>query len=176
MPPRLRFAPPSTGCYWLHLTQRGNNKQPVFTADQDRHHFLTLVGSLSEERQVRVASYTLMTNHFCSSPDHAWHQLGGTNWAAPIGHYKRLHPLPTPLAMRFQMYRRTRGSHPLTGSSGTSSPRNRAIQRNRAIRRNRAIHGVPRGGTFFPQIPSNQPLADFLLHKTTARTHFLQDK
>ena len=28
MPPRLRFAPPSTGCYWLHLTQRGTNKQP----------------------------------------------------------------------------------------------------------------------------------------------------
>ena len=53
MPRRLRFAPPG---YWLHLTQRGNNKQPVFTADQDRHHFLTLVGTLS--------------NH------HAWHQLG----------------------------------------------------------------------------------------------------
>ena len=61
MPRRLRFAPPG---YWLHLTQRGNNKQPVFTADQDRHHFLTLVGTLSEERQVRVAAYTLMTNHF----------------------------------------------------------------------------------------------------------------
>jgi len=49
---RLRFAPPS---YWLHLTQRGNNKQPVFTADEDPHHFLTLVGTLSEERQVLVA-------------------------------------------------------------------------------------------------------------------------
>ena len=61
MPRRLRFAPPG---YWLHLTQRGNNKQPVFTADEDRHHFLTLVGTLSEERQVRVAAYTLMTNHF----------------------------------------------------------------------------------------------------------------
>ena len=36
----------------------------VFTADQDRHHFLTLVGTLSEERQVRVAAYTEMTNHF----------------------------------------------------------------------------------------------------------------
>ena len=61
MPRRLRFAPPG---YWLHLTQRGNNKQPVFTADEDRHHFLTLVGTLSEKRQVRVAAYILMTNHF----------------------------------------------------------------------------------------------------------------
>ena len=61
MPRRLRFSPPG---YWLHLTQRGNNKQPVFTADENRHHFLTLVGTLSEERQVRVAAYTLMANHF----------------------------------------------------------------------------------------------------------------
>ena len=30
MPRRLRFAPPG---YWLHLTQRGNDKQPLFTAD-----------------------------------------------------------------------------------------------------------------------------------------------
>jgi len=52
MPRRLRFAPPS---FWLHLTQRGNNEQPVFTADEDRHNFLTLVGTLSEERQVLVA-------------------------------------------------------------------------------------------------------------------------
>jgi len=56
MPRRLRFAPPG---YWLHLTQRGDNKQPVFIADEDRHHFLTLVGTLSEARQVRVAAYTV---------------------------------------------------------------------------------------------------------------------
>ena len=61
MPRRLRFAPPG---YWLHLTQRGNNKQSVFAADEDRHHFLNLVGTLSEERPFRVAAYTLMTNHF----------------------------------------------------------------------------------------------------------------
>ncbi len=31
MPRRLRFAPPG---YWLHLTQLGTNKQPVFTPDE----------------------------------------------------------------------------------------------------------------------------------------------
>jgi len=36
---RLRFAPPG---YWLHFTKRGDNKQPVFTAGEDRQHFLTL--------------------------------------------------------------------------------------------------------------------------------------
>ena len=40
MPRRLRFAPPG---YWLHLTQRGNNKQPVFSTGADRQHFLDLV-------------------------------------------------------------------------------------------------------------------------------------
>ena len=61
MPRRLRFAPPG---YWLHLTQRGNNKQSVFSTDADRQHFLDLVEQHSEERDVRVAAYTLMSNHF----------------------------------------------------------------------------------------------------------------
>ena len=61
MPRRLRFAPPG---YWLHLTQRGNNKQSVFSTDADRQRFLDLVEQHSEERDVRVAAYTLMSNHF----------------------------------------------------------------------------------------------------------------
>ena len=61
MPRRLRFAPPG---YWLHLTQRGNNRQPVFSTDADQQHFLDLVEQHSEERDVRVAAYTLMSNHF----------------------------------------------------------------------------------------------------------------
>ena len=62
MPRRLRFAPPG---YWLHLTQRGNNKQSVFSTDADRQHFLDLVEQHSaEEREVRVTAYTLMSNHF----------------------------------------------------------------------------------------------------------------
>ena len=58
---RLRFAPPG---YWLHLTQRGNNQQPVFSNVADRRYFLGLLESRSEEREVRIAAYTLMTNHF----------------------------------------------------------------------------------------------------------------
>ena len=61
MPRRLRFAPPG---YWLHLAQRGNNKQPVYSTDADRQHFLQLVETRSEQREVRIAAYTLMTNHF----------------------------------------------------------------------------------------------------------------
>ena len=41
MPRKNRFAPPG---YWLHITQRGNDRQRVFL--------------------VRVAAYTLMSNHF----------------------------------------------------------------------------------------------------------------
>ena len=61
MPRRLRFAPPG---YWLHLTQRGNNQQSVFSTDADQQHFLDLVEQHSEERDARVAAYTLMSNHF----------------------------------------------------------------------------------------------------------------
>ena len=61
MPRRLRFAPPG---HWLHLTQRGNNQQPVFSTNADRQHFLWLLETGSEQREVRIAAYTLMTNHF----------------------------------------------------------------------------------------------------------------
>lgn len=56
-----RFAPPG---YWLHLTQRGNYRQTVFSCDADRQHFLSLLETHSEERGVRIAAYTLMSNHF----------------------------------------------------------------------------------------------------------------
>ena len=37
---RNRFAPPG---YWLHLTQRGNYRQTVFSSDADREHFFSLL-------------------------------------------------------------------------------------------------------------------------------------
>ena len=61
MPRKPRFAPPG---YWLHITQRGNNQQPVFTTDADHQYFLSLLDTRSEERHVRIASYSLMWNHF----------------------------------------------------------------------------------------------------------------
>jgi len=61
MPRKPRFAPPG---YWLHLTQRGNNKQRTFTSDADREHFLSLLDTYSAEREVRIAGYVIMSNHF----------------------------------------------------------------------------------------------------------------
>ena len=56
-----RFAPPG---YWLHVTQRGNDKQRVFVTDADREYFVALMAIRSEERAVRIAHYGLMSNHF----------------------------------------------------------------------------------------------------------------
>ncbi len=53
-----RFAPLG---YWLHLTQRGNDRQRIFMSDADRQHFLTLLESRSEERHVRIAAYAIMS-------------------------------------------------------------------------------------------------------------------
>jgi len=55
------FAPPG---YWLHLIQRGNYRQTVFSTDADRHHFLNLLNTYSAERGVRIAAYALMSNHY----------------------------------------------------------------------------------------------------------------
>ena len=56
MPRKNRFAPPG---YWLHITQRGNDRQRVFLCDADRQYFLDLLAARSQERAVRVAAYTL---------------------------------------------------------------------------------------------------------------------
>ena len=61
MPRKNRFAPPG---YWLHITQRGNDRQRVFRSDADRQYFLDLLAARSQERGVRVAAYALMSNHF----------------------------------------------------------------------------------------------------------------
>jgi putative transposase len=58
---RNRFAPPG---YWLHITQRGNYRQTVFSHDSDRLKFLDLIETYSTERGVRIAAYALMSNHF----------------------------------------------------------------------------------------------------------------
>ena len=41
-----RFAPPG---YWLHITQRGNDKQRVFLTDADREYFVALMAIRSED-------------------------------------------------------------------------------------------------------------------------------
>ena len=46
-----------------HITQRGNNRQPVFFSDQDREIYLTLLKKYTAAYQVEVLGYCLMSNH-----------------------------------------------------------------------------------------------------------------
>lgn len=55
-----RFAPPN---YALHVTQRGNYRQPVFFTDEDRDRFLDLLHDHADDRRVLVHGHTLMSNH-----------------------------------------------------------------------------------------------------------------
>jgi putative transposase len=58
---RNRFAPPN---HWLHITQRGNDKERIFLTHPDRQTFLQLLEQRSEERRVHIAAYAVMSNHF----------------------------------------------------------------------------------------------------------------
>ena len=46
-----------------HITQRGNNRQPVFFSDDDRRFYLDLLSHHATRSGVRVIGYCLMTNH-----------------------------------------------------------------------------------------------------------------
>jgi len=46
-----------------HVTQKGNNGQDVFFADDDRAHYLELLRKRSEEFGLVIEGYCLMTNH-----------------------------------------------------------------------------------------------------------------
>jgi putative transposase len=38
---------------WYHVTTRGNNRQRIFFDEQDRRHFLEMVGQMIERQAVR---------------------------------------------------------------------------------------------------------------------------
>ncbi len=46
-----------------HLTQRGNNRQPTFFDDQDRHTYCRLFAVQCARAGVRLLGYCLMPNH-----------------------------------------------------------------------------------------------------------------
>ncbi|MCX5782004.1 MAG: transposase [Elusimicrobia bacterium] len=46
-----------------HITQRGNNKQIVFSDDVDRKYYLSLMEEYSRKNSLSVLSYCLMNNH-----------------------------------------------------------------------------------------------------------------
>jgi REP element-mobilizing transposase RayT len=48
----------------LHVTARGNRRQPIFLTDGDRRFFLTLLGHVAMKLGWRVYAYCLLTNHY----------------------------------------------------------------------------------------------------------------
>jgi putative transposase len=60
MPRRPRVVIPGVA---HHVTQRGNNRQPVFFCSDDRLHYLDLLARHSRNHRVRILGYCLMTNH-----------------------------------------------------------------------------------------------------------------
>ncbi len=57
--PRLTLAG-----YPHHVIQRGNNRQPIFAADEDRQRLLDLLAEHAAAFRVAVHAYVLMDNHF----------------------------------------------------------------------------------------------------------------
>ena len=49
--------------YPHHITQRGNNRQPVFNDDEDRKKYLALIKSHSKKYNLDILAYCLMINH-----------------------------------------------------------------------------------------------------------------
>ena len=95
MPRKNRFAPPG---YWLHISQRGNDRQRVFRSDADRQYFLDLLAARSQERGVRGAAYTLMSNHFHRSPSATkpmQQRLHGAVWQADPASSQRSYRMPS---------------------------------------------------------------------------------
>ena len=46
-----------------HVTQRGNRRQPVFFAEEDRHVYLRLLKEQADRYGLEIWAYCLMTNH-----------------------------------------------------------------------------------------------------------------
>jgi len=46
-----------------HVIQRGNNRQPCFFADSDRHLYLKMLSESSQANSCTVHAYVLMSNH-----------------------------------------------------------------------------------------------------------------
>ena len=60
MPRRARIV--AVG-YPHHITQRGNNRRPVFYSDQDRALYLDLLQEYSSKFKLAIEGYCLMSNH-----------------------------------------------------------------------------------------------------------------
>ena len=47
-----------------HVLSRGNNRQSIFSTDEDRHFFLELLEELSGRFEINIYAYVLMGNHY----------------------------------------------------------------------------------------------------------------
>ena len=46
-----------------HIIQRGNNRQDIFTCDEDYRFYLECLGEAAERHKLHIHAYVLMTNH-----------------------------------------------------------------------------------------------------------------
>lgn len=46
-----------------HIIQRGNNRQDIFTCDEDYQFYLDCLGEAAERHKLKIHAYVLMTNH-----------------------------------------------------------------------------------------------------------------
>lgn len=60
MPRTARIVVPD---YPFHITQRGNNRQDIFSDDEDREKYLSYLDEYSKEYKLSILAYCLMTNH-----------------------------------------------------------------------------------------------------------------
>ncbi len=60
MPRRNRCLLPGVAC---HITQRGVDRRPTFSSDQDRQTYLRLLRENLSDAQVAILAFCLMTNH-----------------------------------------------------------------------------------------------------------------
>jgi len=47
----------------LHVIQRGNNREPIFAADEDYRFYLRCLQEAAEAQSLTIHAYVLMTNH-----------------------------------------------------------------------------------------------------------------
>ena len=47
----------------IHAIQRGNNREPIFSAEEDYRYYLECLGKAAGEQGLAIHAYVLMTNH-----------------------------------------------------------------------------------------------------------------
>ena len=69
-----------------HVIQRGNNREPIFAAEEDYQYYLERLQEAARKCQVDIHAYVLITNHvhLLVTP---WQKKGIGSMIQPIGRY-----------------------------------------------------------------------------------------